>query len=56
MKVKLEFVPDKIQKEYNIANKIVDGHVYFETLKGMYGLLQPEILANQLISQTPTNQ
>ena len=49
MKIKVEFIPQEIQDEYDIADKIIDGYVYVEINKGMYGLPQAGILANRLL-------
>ena len=51
MKIHMNFIPKEIQEEYNIADKIIDNHVYVEINKGMYGLPQAGILANKLLSK-----
>jgi hypothetical protein len=51
MKIKVEFIPQEVQDEYDITDKIVDGYVYVEINKGMYGLPQAGILANRLLAK-----
>jgi hypothetical protein len=41
MKILLSRFPDKIVQKYNLNALAVDGWVYIEILKGMYGLKQP---------------
>jgi hypothetical protein len=36
--------------EYNLLSLVLDGHVYVEVQKGMYGLPQADILAKQLLA------
>ena len=47
MKLHISFIPDDIMKRYNLAEKAVDGFVYIRIDKGMYGLKQAAVLANQ---------
>ena len=51
MRFRLEHIPDEIIKEYNLDNIAVDGWVYVEIRKGMYGLPQAGILANKLLKE-----
>jgi hypothetical protein len=52
MKMLLSRFPDEIVQKYNLNDLAVDGWVYIEIRKGMYGLKQAGILAKQLL-QTP---
>ncbi len=49
MKMPLSLVPQDIIKHYGLFNKVLNGHVYIEIHKGVYGLLQAGILANKLL-------
>jgi hypothetical protein len=48
MKMLLSSFPEEIIQKYNLNDLDVDGWVYIETLKGMYGMKQAGLLANQL--------
>jgi hypothetical protein len=48
MRLPLAIVPQEIIDEYNLAPLVYKGFVYIEICKGMYGLPQVGILANQL--------
>jgi hypothetical protein len=49
MKMLLSRFPEEIIQKYNLNDLAVDGWVYFEFRKGMYGLKQVGLLANQLL-------
>jgi hypothetical protein len=49
MRMLLSRFPEEIIKKYNLSALAVDGWVYIEIRKGMYGLKQAELLANQLL-------
>jgi hypothetical protein len=49
MKMLLSRFPEEIVDKYNLGALAVDGWVYFEIRKGMYGLKQAGLLANQLL-------
>jgi hypothetical protein len=51
MRLPLAIIPDEVIQKYNLTDKAVDGWVYLEIRKGMYGLKQAGLLANQLIQQ-----
>jgi hypothetical protein len=52
MRLHLNFIPDKIMVHYNLCNIVTpDGWVYIKIQKGMYGLPQASILANQLFEK-----
>jgi hypothetical protein len=49
MKMVLSRFPQKIVQKYNLNALAVDGWVYIEIRKGMYGLKQAGLLTNQLL-------
>jgi hypothetical protein len=49
MKMLISLFPDEIIQRYNLNALAVDGWVYIEIRKGMYGLKQAGLLANQLL-------
>jgi hypothetical protein len=49
MKMLLSRFPEDIIQKYNLNALAVDGWVYIEIRKGMYGLKQAGLLANQLL-------
>jgi hypothetical protein len=49
MKMLLSRFPDEIIQKYNLNTLAVDGWVYNEIRKGMYGLKEAGLLANQLL-------
>jgi hypothetical protein len=49
MKMLLSRFPEEIVDKYNISALAVDGWVYIEIRKGMYGLKQAGLLAKQLL-------
>jgi hypothetical protein len=49
MKILLSHFPEEIVQKYNLNAFTVDGWVYIEIRKGMYGLKQEGLLANQLL-------
>jgi hypothetical protein len=49
MKMMLSRFPEEIVQKYNLNALAVDGWVYIEIRKGMYGLKQAGLLANQLL-------
>jgi hypothetical protein len=51
MRLPLSIIPDEVSQKYNLADKAVEGWVYLEIRKGMYGLKQAGLLANQLLQQ-----
>jgi hypothetical protein len=54
MKMQLSRFPKEIIQKYNLNNLAVDGWVYIEIRKGMYGLKQEGLLANQLLQTRMT--
>ena len=52
VRIKLDDIPQEIIVEYSLHDKVSsDGHVYVEIQKGMYGLPQAGILAQQLLEK-----
>ena len=52
IKLKLENFPEDVIAEYNLSEKATaDGYVYCEVTKGMYGLPQAGILAQELLEK-----
>jgi hypothetical protein len=49
MKMLLSRSPEEIVHKYNLNTLAVDGWVYIEIRKGMYGLKQAGLIANQLL-------
>jgi hypothetical protein len=51
-KVKLSDILNEVIDEYNLRNiATLDGYVYIEVTKGMYGLLQAGLFANELLEK-----
>jgi hypothetical protein len=51
MKIPIALLPDDIIEHYQLQEKVLDGYVYMEICKGMYGLPQDGILANKLLKE-----
>jgi hypothetical protein len=52
IQIKIDDVPEEIIKQYNLRENVDnDGYVYIEVRKGMYGLPQAGILAQELLEQ-----
>jgi hypothetical protein len=51
MRLSIWILPDEIIEKYGLKKLAVDGWVYLEIRKGMYGLKQAGILANQLLQK-----
>jgi hypothetical protein len=52
IRMKLEFFPNIIIKEYNLCNKVdAKGNVHCEICQGMYGLPQAGIIAQELLKE-----
>jgi hypothetical protein len=51
MRLPISILPDEIIEKYHLTRLAVDGWVYLESRKGMYGLKQAGILANQLLQK-----
>jgi hypothetical protein len=49
MKMLLSRFPEEIVQKYNLNALAVDGWIYIEIRKGLYGLKQAGLLANQLL-------
>ncbi len=51
MKMPLTLLPADIIEHYNLHDKTLNGYVFMEIQKGMYGLPQARILANKLLKK-----
>lgn len=51
MKIPIALIPTEIIKEYTLTPLVHKGHVYMEIRRGMYGLPQAGLLANELLTQ-----
>ena len=52
MRLKLSDLPKDFLKQYNLNSKVTkDGYVYIEIRRGMYGLPQSGLLAQQLLEK-----
>ena len=51
LKLSLRDIPQEIIDEYRLHDKAVNGHVYVEVRKGMYGLPASGIQANELLEE-----
>jgi hypothetical protein len=52
IRIKLSDIPDEIIKEYNLQELVTeDGSIYIQANKGMYGLPQSGLLANELLER-----
>jgi hypothetical protein len=51
MCIPITLIPQEISVQYKLLPLVSDGHVYIEVQKGMYGLPQAGILANQLLAR-----
>jgi hypothetical protein len=47
----IALLPTDIIEHYNLLEKAIDGYVYMEICKGMYGLPQAGVLANKLLAR-----
>jgi hypothetical protein len=51
MRIKADLIPDEFKDFYKLWDKIYNGYVYCEIRRGMYGLPQAGIIANQLLKK-----
>jgi hypothetical protein len=51
MKIRADLIPDAFLDQCNLRDKIYKGFVYCEIRRGMYGLPQAGIIANQLLKK-----
>jgi hypothetical protein len=51
MHLPLSIIPDEIITKYNLRAASMGGWVYLDMCKGMYGLKQAGLLANQILKQ-----
>jgi hypothetical protein len=50
MKMQIALLPMDIIEHYNLLEKAINGYMYMEVCKGMYGLPQAGVLANKLLN------
>ena len=50
MCIPVKHLPDDIMEQFNLASLVVNGHVMVEIRKGMYGLPQAGLLAQQRLN------
>ena len=50
VRIKLSVIPQEVIDEYDLEKYAINGWVYFEITKGMYGLKQAGKLANELLA------
>ncbi|EJK70216.1 hypothetical protein THAOC_08441, partial [Thalassiosira oceanica] len=55
LRLSLRDIPEEIISEYNLHEKAVNGHVFVEVSRGMYGLPQSGLLANELLEKRLAN-
>jgi hypothetical protein len=51
MRLPIALIPDEIIEQYNLLPLVRNGHVHVEIRRGMYGLPQAGIIANQLLTK-----
>jgi len=51
MKMPIALFPADIIDHYGLNTKVLDGYVYMEIRKGMYGLPQAGVLVNKLLKE-----
>jgi hypothetical protein len=52
IRIKLSDLPDEIIKQYKLKDKVnKNGHIHLSVTRGMYGLPQSDLLANELLEQ-----
>ena len=49
VRIKLSDIPQEFIEEYDLTKTAQNGWIYFEILRGCYGLLQSGRLANNLL-------
>ncbi len=54
VRIRLDDIPQEFIEEYNLTHHVKDGWVYFKIVRGVYGLPQSGILANQLLEKRLT--
>eukprot|EP00957_Ditylum_brightwellii_P153310 11667764-Ditylum_brightwellii.AAC.1 len=47
----MDIIPDEVKEKYKIHEEEHNGYFYMELRKGMYGLSQAGILANNLLTK-----
>ena len=52
MRIKIENIPQEIIKKYNLKKLVHNGYIYIEIRKGMYGLKQAGVIANEQLENS----
>ena len=55
-RLKMEGIPENVIEKYGLKSKEEDGQFYVEIRKGMYGLPQARILAQDLLEKRLKNK
>ena len=51
MRMPIELIPPEFAQAYNLSEKVQNGYVYMRIVRGMYGLPQAGMLANNLLKE-----
>ena len=51
MRMPIELIPPEFSQAYNLSEKVQNGYVYMRIVRGMYGLPQAGMLANNLLKE-----
>ena len=51
VKLKMSKIPDEIKAEHKLHDKAIDGHVYVEVRKTIYGSPKSCLLSNELLEE-----
>ena len=51
MRMPIDLIPPDFAEKYDLYPKVLNGYVYMRILKGMYGLPQAGMLANNLLKE-----
>ena len=51
MRMPIDSIPPEFAEAYCLYKKVQNGYVYIGIIKGMYGLPQASILANELLKE-----
>ena len=49
VRIKLSYIPPEFKEEYNLTQSVRNGWIYFDILRGFYGLPQSGRLSNDLL-------
>ena len=51
MRMPIDLIPPEFAEKYDLYPKVLNGYVYMRIVKGMYGLPQAGMLANNLLKE-----